>query len=88
VLRSFGIVLVYMVMLTAWVGVGVFILLAPRRFGNLVNESFGLFPAVGPGDWGKKLFLRLAALGLLAFAARFLWGIRSFCGPLEDSTPP
>ena len=80
-LRAFGIVLVYLVMLIAWIGVGLFILLAPRRFGNLVNESFGLFPAVGPGDWGKKLLLRLAALGLVAFAARFLWGIRQLLRP-------
>lgn len=68
-------------MLTAWVGLGLFIMLAPRRFGNLVNESFGILPAVGPGDWGKKLFLRLVALGLLAFAARFLWGIRQLLRP-------
>lgn len=74
-LRALGIVLAYLLMLCAWVGVGLFIILAPRRFGNLVNESFGLFPEVGPGDWGKKLFLRLVGLGLLAFAARFLWGI-------------
>ena len=74
-LRAFGIVMVYLLMLCAWVGVGMFSAIAPRRFGNLLNESFGLFPEVGPRDWGKKLLLRLAGLGLLAFAARFLWGI-------------
>jgi hypothetical protein len=41
-----------------------------------VNENFGLFPEVRAGDWGKELLLRLAGLGLLAFAARFVWGIR------------
>jgi len=75
-IRAFGAVLVYFVMLGAWVAVGLFIVIAPRRFGNLVNESFGLFPTVGAGDWGKKLFLRLIGMGLLAFAARFVWGIR------------
>ena len=75
-LRAFGIVLVYFVMLAAWVTVGLLIVIAPRRFGNLLNESFGLFPEVGAQDWGKKLLLRLAGLGLLAFAARFTWGIR------------
>ena len=75
-LRALGIVLVYFFMLGAWLAAGLFIIVAPRRFGNLVNESFGLFPAVGPQDWGKKLFLRLLGLGLLAFAARFIWGIR------------
>lgn len=75
-IRAFGIVLVYFVMLGAWVAVGLFIVIAPGRFGNLMNESFGLFPEVRAGDWGKKLFLRLIGMGLLAFAARFVWGIR------------
>ena len=74
-LRAAAIFLVYFLMLCSWIGVGLFIVLAPMRFGNLVNESFGLFPSVGPRDWGKKLFLRLVGLLLLAFAARFLWGI-------------
>lgn len=75
-LRAFGIFLVYFVMLAAWLGVGLVIVIAPRRFGNLLHENFGLFPEVGPQDWGKKLVLRLAGIGLLAFAARFTWGIR------------
>ena len=80
-LRALGAVLVYFVMLGAWVGVGLFIMIAPARFGNLVNESFGLFPEVRARDWGKKLFLRLVGLGLLAFAARFVWGIRQLFRP-------
>ena len=79
-IRAVGAVLVYVVMLMAWVGVGLFIVIAPARFGNLVNESFGLFPEVHARDWGKKLFLRLIGLGLLAFAARFVWGIRQLLG--------
>ena len=75
-LRAFGIVLVYFVMLIAWLAAGIFVTVAPRRFGNLLNENFGIFPEVGPHDWGKKLFLRLLGLGLLAFAARFVCGIR------------
>ena len=74
-LRAFGIVLVYCFMLAAWVAAGLFITIAPRRFGNLVNESFSLFPHVDKRDWGKKLFLRMVGIGLLAFAARFIWGI-------------
>ena len=69
--RLLGLVLVYAVMLLAWVGVGLFMLLAPARFGNLVSDNLQLFPEVGPGDWGKKLFLRLAGTALLAFAIRF-----------------
>jgi hypothetical protein len=75
-IRALAAVFFYFLMLAAWVGVGLFIVIAPRRFGNLVNEDFGLFPEVRAGDWGKRLFLRLVGLGLLAFAARFVWGIR------------
>jgi hypothetical protein len=80
-IRALGAVLVYFVMLGAWVGVGLFIVIAPARFGNLVNESFGLFPEVRAGDWGKKLFLRLVGFGLLAFAMRFIWGVRQLFRP-------
>ena len=80
-IRALGAVLVYLAMLGAWVAVGLFILIAPARFGNLANESFRIFPAVRAGDWGKKLFLRLLGLGLLAFAARFVWGIRQLFRP-------
>jgi hypothetical protein len=73
--RLLGIVLVYSLMLLGWTGVGVFTIVAPARFGNLVNESFGFFPQVKDGDWGKKLILRLLGLGLLGFAVRFTLGI-------------
>ncbi len=79
-LRALGAVLVYFMMLGAWITIGVYIVAAPRRFGNLLNEHFGVFPEVGARDWGKKLFLRLVGLGLLAFAARFLWGIGRLMG--------
>src|ERR1017187_7750679 len=36
-IRALGVVLVYFVMLGAWVAVGLFIVIAPARFGNLVN---------------------------------------------------
>jgi hypothetical protein len=31
-----------------------------------------LFPAVKPGDWGKKVFLRIVGIALLAFASRIV----------------
>jgi hypothetical protein len=70
--RLLGIVFVYVAMILAWSGVGLFMLIAPARFGNLVHESLQLFPEVNPGDWGKKLFLRLVGIGLLAFAIRLI----------------
>jgi hypothetical protein len=70
--RFIGAVFIYVAMVLACSGVGLFMLIAPARFGNLVDESFQLFPEVRPGDWGKKLLLRLLGIGLLAFAIRFM----------------
>ncbi len=52
--RLLGVVLVYVAMLLAWTAAGLFMLLAPARFGNLVHESLHLFPQVQEGDWGRK----------------------------------
>jgi hypothetical protein len=73
--RLLGIVLVYALMFLGWTGVGLFMIVAPTRFGNLVHESFGFFPYVKDGDWGKKLILRVVGAGFLAFAMRFAFGI-------------
>jgi hypothetical protein len=68
--RLIGIVLIYAAMMLAWTGAGLFMLIAPARFGNLVHDNLYLFPQVTPRDWGKKLVLRFLGLGLLAFAIR------------------
>ena len=70
--RLLGVVFIYVVMILAWSGVGLFMLIAPARFGNLVHENLNLFPQVNPGDWAKKLVLRLLGCGLLAFAIRII----------------
>jgi hypothetical protein len=70
--RLLGVVFIYAAMILAWTGVGLFMLIAPVRFGNLVHDNLQLFPEVNRGDWGKKLFLRLLGIGLLAFAVRII----------------
>jgi hypothetical protein len=69
--RVLGIVAVYAAMFFAWTAAGLFMLLAPARFGNLVHDSFGLYPEVHPSDWGKKLIIRVLGAGLLGFAVHF-----------------
>ena len=59
-------------MMLGWIGVGLFMLFAPGRFGNLVHDSVMLFPEVKRGDWGKKLIVRVLGIGLLVFAGRFV----------------
>jgi hypothetical protein len=73
--RFLGILFIYGAMLLAWTGVGLFMLLAPGRFGNLLHDNLYLFPAVNRGDWGKKLLVRLVGFGLLLFAVRFVFRI-------------
>ena len=68
--RLIGIVLIYAAMMLAWTVAGLFMLIAPARFGNLVHDNLYLFPQVTPRDWGKKLVLRLLGIGLLAFVIR------------------
>jgi hypothetical protein len=70
--RLLGVVFLYLAMMAGWIGVGLFMLLAPVRFGNLVHDSLMLFPEVKPGDWGKRVFVRIIGIGLLAFASRFV----------------
>jgi hypothetical protein len=78
--RLLGIVAIYALMILAWTTAGLFLLLAPVRAGNLINESFGLFPEVRPDDFGKKTVLRLVGLGLLAFAVHFVLKIAALFG--------
>jgi hypothetical protein len=78
--RVIGIVAIYAVMFLAWTGVGLFMLVAPARFGNLVHDSYGLYPEVRPKDWGRKLILRLAGIGLLGFAGHFALRVAALFG--------
>ena len=71
--RLLGIAFLYLAMMLGWIGVGLFMLVAPARFGNMIHDSLMLFPEVRPGDRGKKLFVRVAGVGLLTFAVRFVF---------------
>jgi hypothetical protein len=71
VTRLLGPFLIYIAMFLGWTGVGLFMLLSPGRFGNMLHDNVGVLPAIQQTDWGKKLFVRLVGIGLLGFAARF-----------------
>ena len=78
--RLLAVVGVYGLMLLGCIGVGVFMLISPARFGNVIHDSFGLFPAVGSRDTGKKLLVRAGGLALLGFAAHFALGLSRILG--------
>jgi hypothetical protein len=73
--RVIGIVAVYLAMFFAWLTAGLLMVFAPARIGNLIHDSFGLYPRVGRKDWGRKLILQLAGVGLIAFALRFAFRV-------------
>jgi len=75
VTRLLGPFLIYVVMFLGWTAVGLFMLLMPGRFGNLLHHNVGVFPEVHKADWGKKLFVRLVGAGFLAFAVHFGFGV-------------
>jgi hypothetical protein len=79
--RLLGPLLLYAVMFLGWTSVGLLMLLAPGRFGNLLHESVGVFPEVQRADWGKKLFVRVVGAGLLAFAVHFAVGVADLVRP-------
>ena len=62
-------------MFLAWIGVGLFLLLAPVRFGKVFHDSFGLLPEMSRNDHGKKTILRLIGLAFVAFAVHFAQGV-------------
>jgi hypothetical protein len=78
--RVLGIVAVYALMFIAWTVTGLFMLFAPERCGNLIHDSFGLYPEVRRADWGKKLILRTAGICLLDFATHFALRIAALSG--------
>lgn len=69
--RLLGPLLIYVVMFLGWTSVGLYMLVAPGRFGNFIHHNVGAFPEVHKADWGRKLLLRLVGAGFLAFAIHF-----------------
>jgi hypothetical protein len=78
--RLLGIAAVYILMFLAWISVGVSMLVVPERFGNLIHDSYGLYPQVHRNDWGKKLILRLIGTGLIGFAVHFALRVAALFG--------
>ena len=57
--------LIYLIICTVPLGLGTYLLIAPRRGGNFLNDGFAVFPHVEPEDRWKKLFYRALGVGLV-----------------------
>jgi len=58
-------ILIYVVLCTVPLGLGIYLLLAPRRGDNFLNRAFAIFPPVQPEDRSKKLFYQALGFGLV-----------------------
>jgi len=65
-------VLIYLIVCLVPLSLGTYLLLAPRRGGNFLNDAFAIFPHVEPGDRLKNLFYRALGLGLIAVSSFYV----------------
>lgn len=68
----FQLLLIYLIICTVPLGLGTYLLVAPRRGGNFLNDAFAIFPQVGPDAHLKKLFYRLLGIGLVLASAFYI----------------
>ncbi len=63
----------YVVLFLSWTSAGLYMLVAPVRFGNLLHERFEFFPEVRQSDHAWKLTVRLLGAATLVFASHLIW---------------
>jgi hypothetical protein len=70
VLQSRGpflqLLVIYLILCSVPLGLGMSLLFAPRRAGNFLNDAFAIFPHVEPEETFKKLFYRGLGMGFIA----------------------
>ena len=80
---------IYVIVSTVPLGVGVYLLLAPRRGGNFLNDAFAIFPAVEPTARIKKLFYRALGIFLIGVSTFYIHQIYSnIVSPVEHYFQP
>ena len=57
--------LIYLILCTVPLGLGTYLLFAPRRAGNFLSDAYAIFPHVKPEDTFKKLFYRMLGVGFI-----------------------
>ena len=64
--------LIYAIICAVPLSLGMYLLIAPLRAGNFLNDAFAIFPRVEPQDWLKKLFYRVLGTGLALVSAFYI----------------
>ena len=57
--------LIYVILIAVPFGLGCYLVIAPTRAGNFLNEAFAVYPQVRQRDWAKRLFYQVLAVGLM-----------------------
>lgn len=57
--------LIYLIISAVPLGLGTFLVFAPRRGGNFLNDAFAVFPQVEPENRLKKFLYRILGLALI-----------------------
>jgi hypothetical protein len=63
----------YIVLFVGWACAGLFMLVSPIRFGNLLHGCFEFFPEVKQSDYTWKLTFRVLGAATLGFASHLVW---------------
>jgi hypothetical protein len=63
---------IYLIICTVPLGLGTYLLIAPRRGGNFLNDAFAVFPHVEPKDRLKKVFYRVLGVGLVLVSTFYI----------------
>jgi len=64
--------LIYVIICTVPLGLGLFLLFAPRRGGNFLNDAFAIFPAVEERDLLKRICYRALGLGFISVSTFYI----------------
>lgn len=63
---------IYTIVCTVPLGVGVYLLFAPRRGGNFLNDAFAILPVVEQRDLLKKIGYRALGVGLISVSGYYI----------------
>jgi len=75
-------VFIYLALCTVPLGLGLNLVLFPRRAANFLHDAFVIFPPVESFEAGRRLFYRLLGLMLLAVWAVGMYMIYSHIATL------
>ena len=79
-------ILIYVVICTVPLGLGLYLIFVPRRAGNFLNDAFALFPHVEPHHRLKKILYQILGVALVFVSLYYIHQIYiGLAGPITRS---